>query len=237
MRSSRAGERTRSRTRRGGLLGVLGMVALGACDSPTIPWRAEPYDFTLPTDPALVFHWPVGSTVRVYVSDLPGVRQGLLSDAVADGMAAWNRAVLYDEYRLAAAVTPAEANAVVVWADDPASPVVTAHCLPEVGRAVTTFCAVEEEELRLLRPFPLSGDAAATSPVRFVVTLGSREADDPELLRRLVAHELGHVLGIFRHAPSPEDLMWGGQLSTATPSSADRQTIQVLYHTAPDLRP
>ena len=235
MRSSPEGERTaRFRTRRGGLLGLLGMVALGACDSPTIPWRAEPYDFTLATEPALVFHWPVGSTVRVYVSDLPGVRQGLLRDAVAEGMAAWNRAVLYDEYRLEAVGSPAEADAVVVWADDPASPVVTDDCLPEVGRAVTTFC-LEEENPELLKGFPLSD--GADSSVRFVVTLGSREADDPVLLRRLVAHELGHVLGIFRHAPSPEDLMWGGQLSTATPSSADRHTVQVLYHTAPDLRP
>ncbi|HUH12959.1 MAG TPA: hypothetical protein VMK65_07600 [Longimicrobiales bacterium] len=218
-------------------LGLAGLAVLAACDSPTIPARDQPYDFTLATEPALVFHWPVGSTVRLYVSEPAGTRQGLLSEAVVHGMRVWNQAVLYDEYRLEAVASPASAHAVIVWSDDPAPPVLTESCSPAVGRAVTTFCAVEEEELRRLRPFPLSADAGAESPVRFVVTLGTREGEDREQLRRLVAHELGHVLGIFRHAPSNEDLMWGGLLTTDVPSRADRQTIQVLYHTAPDLRP
>lgn len=221
------------------LLATFGAAAiLGACDSPTIPPRLEAYDFTLaiPDGPSLVFRWPAGSQVGVYVSASPEAGRTSLEEAVNSGIYAWNAAVLFDEYRLSRVESPAEAKIVVVWSDDQEHPVFTSGCRPDIGRAVTTFCT-EDEDLRTLKPFPLSTDASANSPVRFLITIGSSQADDPELLDRLVAHELGHALGIFRHSPNNDDLMTSGLIQTRRPSAIDRNTIQILYHTAPDIRP
>lgn len=212
-------------------------LALAACESPTIPPRPAAYDFTLPvTDgPAMVFHWPAGSEVRVYVSATQDERGALLRSAVDAGMAAWNKAVLFDEYRLTRALRPAESEVVVVWADDPEPPVLINECPPDPARAVTTFCS-EPGDLRKIRPFRLTEAPTAPSAVRFLITLGAREHEDPDRLRRLVAHELGHALGIMRHSPEAEDLMHS-LAAVNGPSVRDRHTIQILYHTTPDLRP
>lgn len=219
------------RRRRSALLGLL---LVAACDSPTVPGRLEAYDFTQLISPPAVFHWPVGSTVSLYVEAADGSRDGLLEEAVERGMASWNEAVLYGEYRLERVAAPEGADVVVVWADADPHPVDTSGCPPDPGRGVTTFCLTDDG--RNVREFPLPA-GSDPSPVRFVVTIGIGEAGDPVTLDRIVAHELGHTLGIFGHPGDNRNLMHGGQLTTATPSPADRATVQVLYHTPPDIRP
>ena len=146
-----------------------------------------------------------------------------------------NAAVLFGEYRLARAARPSEAHAVLAWSDV-ALPVVTGSCPPLLtGRAVTTFCADAGDPGRMAT-FPLLDDEVP-SPVRMVVLVRASEAGDAERVRRLVAHELGHVIGIGAHSADPLDLMFGGTLETAVPSAADRATVRRLYRTDPDLRP
>jgi hypothetical protein len=46
----------------------------------------------------------------------------------------------------------------------------------------------------------------------------------------------GHALGLLKHSPSTLDIM--NQTPTvSTPSSTDRRTVEVLYHTAATVAP
>jgi predicted Zn-dependent protease len=73
------------------------------------------------------------------------------------------------------------------------------------------------------------------SQVLFSVFVKVRPDLDDELLERVVAHEAGHVLGILAHSLDARDLMWAGDLSSASPSGADRQTLRSLYQAPVDL--
>ena len=53
---------------------------------------------------------------------------------------------------------------------------------------------------------------------------------------RVTVHELGHAIGILRHSSNPADLMYPSP-AVAAPSDGDRRTVEVLYHTAPTIRP
>ncbi len=54
--------------------------------------------------------------------------------------------------------------------------------------------------------------------------------------RFVTAHEIGHALGLFRHSPNPEDLMYSVPRRRLL-SPSDRYTIELLYHAPPTLRP
>jgi predicted Zn-dependent protease len=83
--------------------------------------------------------------------------------------------------------------------------------------------------------FPLI--SGSSGRVKFVVTVRATAATDAVNVRQLVSHELGHAIGIVRHSPKQTDLMYGGTLNRDAPSPSDRATLQVLYHTAPDITP
>jgi len=59
-----------------------------------------------------------------------------------------------------------------------------------------------------------------------------------DCLARVTIHELGHALGLFRHSPDPEDIMYSfPDTSVHAPSDGDAATILQLYHQQSDLRP
>jgi hypothetical protein len=88
---------------------------------------------------------------------------------------------------------------------------------------------------------PMSGSPPAltlTGPMHAFLRVrpGFTEAQVAACMARVAAHELGHTLGILTHSPANTDLMWGTP-TTATPTNRDRNTAQVLYHTAPTIAP
>ena len=216
---------------------VLLMVA-GACDPPTIPGRdsTDIYDFTLATQPPLVIRWPSGSEIRVWIESGPAAnRAGLLETAFAAAADAWNEHAVFAEYRLTRARSLDAADVVLIWSDV-IPPVVTDDCRPVVTQAVTTFCVdgLSGTEPRL-RPFPLRD--GGTGHVRMLVTVLGSEAARPDFVNRLVVHEFGHVLGIGRHSPERNDLMWRTDPLVDRPSPREAATVQVLYHVRPDILP
>ena len=52
---------------------------------------------------------------------------------------------------------------------------------------------------------------------------------------RVVVHELGHSLGLLAHSPNTQDVMTSNPLVQQL-SERDRETAEVLYHTAPTIR-
>jgi predicted Zn-dependent protease len=217
---------------------VLALAAVGGCDSPTIPpvARSEIYDFRLRTDPPSVLRWPSGTRIRVHAQSGPGERLATLQTALERAMAVWNRHALYGEYELARAASLREADVLLRWSDEPA-PVELSGCQPVVSSAVTTFCLSEEDPARLHTYPLLPPDADAASSVRFVITILGGIAAQREQVEDLVMHELGHALGIAQHSPNTEDLMAPGDPPRRLPSPRDIATVQILYHSRPDITP
>ena len=215
---------------------ALAALSLTACEGPVVPpdTSADIYDFRLTTTPPQVLRWPSGARVRVYAADA-AARGTMLADAVAVGAATWNRHALYGEYEIVPVTSAAAADVVVRWSDEP-PPVDMSGCPDVVSIAVTTFCLDDDDATRLA-VFPLLPAGGSGSNVRFVITILGTQSMDEETIRRLMIHELGHALGIARHSPDSQDLMAQGIPTRATLSLRDIATVQILYHTQPQVTP
>ncbi len=206
-------------------------ILLGGCDAAVLPPLPEGdvYEYRLPLDPPETLHWPVGSTVRIHVVN-EGPDPERLRIAVAAAVDAWNEHALLDEYRLASGATPAAADVVLAWSGV-ALPVETSGCMPSGGRAQTTFCLDDQ------RLFTYPSASGSASRVKMIVTIGSVLANAPATtLDAVVAHELGHVLGIARHSDVATDLMFTDPARTA-PSQRDVATVRALYRAPADILP
>ena len=218
---------------------LLAALAIGACDSPTVPERlyARVYEYRLLFDPQpLVLRWPTGTTVRVYVEPHPdAAHTAALEAALDNGIEVWNAAALYREVQLEQTTDLSQADAVLVYSTVQ-QPVDVSNCQPGGGQAYTTFCLDAADQSRLA-VFPLRNGGGGQ--VKFLVTVRSQATLDAQNVKLLVAHELGHVLGIARHSPRQADLMYPTPLPTISPkpSPGDRATLQVLYHTRADVTP
>lgn len=217
------------------LCAVIALVA--ACDSPTVPPRllTDVYDYRLRAGSLKVLRWPIGTTVRVYVAaDADAARTAALENGFENGANGWNAASLYGEVRIERTANLADADAVLLFSST-LPPVETGNCPPGGGSAATTLCLDPQDPTRLA-VFPLRNGGGGK--VKFLVTIRSVSPLDVESVRRLVAHELGHVLGIAQHSSRQTDLMFPEtNLTRAEPSPADRATLHVLYHSRPDITP
>jgi hypothetical protein len=205
---------------------LLWMGIVAACQ-PTAPVRectGCTYDFadTIPPD-TLVFHWPAARLpVRFYADP-----RGAMPALVALGVAAWEGQFLYGEFHGIQTPDSNRADIIVEWdagvpadvAPDPGPPV------DACGGATTNPTVV------------FTDSSASVLHVRLGPKGGSFTAPQvAACLRRIVIHEIGHALGLLKHSPSPFDIM--NQTPTVTlPSSADRRTVEVLYHTAATVVP
>ncbi len=218
---------------------ALACMALAACDSPTLPPRSdsEVYEFRLLNDTLHVFHWPAGSQVRVYIHGNRADRADSLARSFARGAAQWNGFALFGEYELVRVSALADADVVLRWSDEFA-PVDVSKCPPVFSNGVTTFCIddLDARPLRLASFAQLPPAGTGAGHVKMLVTILASQAAIPGRIDVLVAHELGHVLGIGRHSPNASDLMFADP-TRATLSRRDVATVQVLYHTKADILP
>ena len=216
---------------------LLAALLASGCDSATVPERdrIEVYDFRLFIDnDSVVLRWPNASRIRVYLNPATNpALDPLLSEGFRIGSMGWENAALYDDYIFAQVGVPQQADVIITWSGAPL-PVETAQCPPSGGFAFTTFC-VNPERTRLV-PFPLR-DTDMPSRVRFLVTIRESSATNAARVRSLVAHELGHVLGIVQHSPNPDDLMFTDPLARQVPNARDRSTVQLLYQAVPAIVP
>lgn len=223
------------------LAALCAAMPLPACDVPTVPpaTLADVYAYHIDTEPPSILRWPTGSVIRVHLEGGSATRAAVMQAGFERGAAAWNEAARYAEYRLVRASAVAEADVVIRWSDD-LQPVDLSGCQPEISRAVTTFCLNADDPSRL-HVYPLIGaDAGRTSSVRFIVTILGSEAAVPARAERLIAHELGHVLGLGQHSPNTRDLMYTNPLigpAERLLSARDSATVRVLYHTRADVTP
>lgn len=203
-------------------------VALLACDAPTVPPEAPAYD---PVSPALgrSYRWPLGRTIGVYVDPTAAPDRSDLADATRRASEQWAQAIHYGEFTLRLVSSPAEADVIVHHADAPLL-VSTGGCSYPGGGAggVTFFCPA------------LAGDSVETLPllvggpgrVKVDVRVDRGRVDSEHAFRALVAHELGHVVGIGAHSDDPADLMFGAP-GVLAPSARDARTLRYVLHQPP----
>jgi predicted Zn-dependent protease len=106
----------------------------------------------------------------------------------------------------------------------------------------TTGCGVHWTESAASTLFCASGDTARTLPqftglaghTKVVITVDVAATADASQLLSVVAHEMGHALGIGGHSGSPADVMFAAPV-VAAPSSADARTLRYVLHRRPDL--
>ena len=212
---------------------VLALLLIGCSDILT-PSRTPRYLSDLAGE---VFRWPSDRLPVRYFADT----RGTMPELVSAGLQAWEQQFLYGEFKATLVTDSSQADVIVVWEDSvppdvPPDTVGAAGACDGFTRYIidtTTTASGTNSPTAGVEP-PLT----MTEPfhVYLRVRPGFTEAQVAACMPRVTAHELGHTIGILTHSPANTDLMWGTP-TTQTPTNRDRNTAQVLYHTAPTIAP
>lgn len=202
---------------------AIALVVVAACAEPTIPDRTAGYGFT--DFLGNVFHWPSDRLpVRVYADP-----RGGLPTFVARGIDLWEQQFLYGEFRGVMTSDSTHADVIVLWADS-----VPPDVPPDNGPAAKACGG-------LTTAYIDSTGTALTGPFRTQINILTgtvyTAAQVNACVRRTAVHELGHGLGLLQESPdSLRDIM-ASPPHVNLPGDRDRQTVELLYHTTPTLRP
>jgi hypothetical protein len=209
-----------------------GLVVLGAaCSDIATPIRNDFYEWRLvvpsvsgPGNDSLSFHWPASRLpVRMWVEDGASLRAN-----VPNAIAAWRRAFLYGEFDATVVSDSSAADVIVRAGGAPGTQFsrVRLHSAlaPECAGATDLDVSDDHTQLRL--------------PVRVYVDPRSdpNAPDLPACLALTTTHEIGHVLGIWRHSGVATDLM-NAEPSVDGPNDRDLATAEVIYHLTPNVVP
>lgn len=220
-------------------LAAVAAAALAACDAPTSSRETPGYDprpATVDDGGTLqryVYHWPLGAAIRVFVDSRGGPAESDLRAAFLDGAARWAPALYYREATFRLVDDSREAD-VTVHFGEADSPVGSGSCAPPFSPAAGATFACPDLAARVFETLPLA-DGGGGRVKMDVTVYRSRVADEAQF-RRVVAHEIGHVLGIGTHSGDADDLMFALPAVDA-PSAADARTLRWLLHEPADVRP
>jgi len=197
-------------------------VGVGACFDSATTW----YAYWLNSDTSLVFHWPASyMPIRVYAEP-----SGDLPADVSNAMSVWQGAFRCHELSYTIVTDSTHADIIV------RNPVnVPAVARPEIralhADSVSACTGVTQFSLD-------SAGTALAGPMRSYVSPlpGNDSASVHSCYHFVVAHELGHALGLLAESPDSGDIMYPTPTRLAL-SEADRYTIQILYHAPSKLGP
>jgi predicted Zn-dependent protease len=206
---------------------VLALLLFAGCDSPTVVRPAFAYDPTELTG-GLLYRWSTGARVRVFVEPASGTPLSVAA-AVLRATQAWNALPQVREFTLEIATTR-EAADIIVYERSQTQPVLNGGCAfaPSGAIGYTYFCPAggRAERLRVV------GSPNAT--VSVVIRVDMAATASQTALDALVAHEMGHAIGIGGHSPQAADVMSPRPVAT-TPTDRDAQTLRNLLGRAADV--
>ena len=206
---------------------ILAALIAAACDSPTVIRPDFAYDPTALTG-GLLYRWSTGARVRVFVEPM-GAGSVDLASAVQRAVSAWNAVPQAREFTLDV-VTNRDVADVIVYDRSLPQPVVTGSCPfnPSGAAGYTYFCPINGRAERLR---PLASTVLTTAIViRVDMTTTATQA----ALDALVAHEVGHAVGIGGHSPQSTDVMYT-RPTVRTPTDRDRNTLRNVLGRAADI--
>lgn len=206
---------------------ILAALIVAACDTPTVVRPEFAYD---PTDltSGQLYRWSTGARVRVFVEPMATGNVDL-AGAVQRAISAWNAVPQEREFTLDV-VTNRDLADVIVYDRSIPQPVVTGSCPfnPSGAAGYTYFCPVNGRAERLR---PLASTVLTTALViRVDMTTTATQA----ALDALVAHEVGHAVGIGGHSPQATDVMYT-RPTVRTPTDRDRNTLRNVLGRAADI--
>lgn len=200
---------------------LLGLALTAACADPTVPVRQAAYGFD--DGFGAVFRWPTDRLpVRFYVDD-----RGPMRSLVTQGIAAWEAQFLYGELRGALVGDSTSADVIVRWGGTVPADVAADTGAPVFACSGLTQIVIDSASNAVDGPIHVTLDrlAVVASPGQVVACYG-----------RVVTHELGHSLGLLQHSAQSADLM-APQPLVRRPTTRDRVTAEILYHTPPTIGP
>ena len=206
---------------------VVAALFAGGCDNPTVVRPDFAYDPTELTGGQL-YRWSTGARVRVFVEPMAAGSVDL-AGAVQRAVASWNAVPQEREFTLEV-VTNRDAADVIVYDRSIPQPVVTGSCPfnPSGAAGYTYFCPINGRAERLR---PTASTVLSTAIViRVDVTTTATQA----LLDALVAHEIGHAVGIGGHSPQTTDVMYT-RPTVRSPTDRDRATLRNLLGRPADI--
>ena len=205
---------------------MMSMLLVG-CDSATAVRPEFAYDPTSLTG-GLLYRWSTGARVRVFVE--PMTAAGVdLAGAAQRAVAGWNAVPQAREFVLEV-VANREAADVIVYDRSMPQPVVTGSCPfnPSGAAGYTYFCPLNGRAERL-RPI---GSAVLTTAI--VIRVDMTTTATQPALDALVAHELGHAVGLGGPSPRTSDVLYT-RPSVSSPTDRDRATLRNLLGRAADI--
>lgn len=192
-----------------------------ACNLPDDPQHIGGYPTTdISGD---IFRWPADRVpVRFWVDP-----RGNMNALVRNAIDVWQDQFMYGEFTGVITADSAHADVQFTWADS-VPPAVT----PDPGAPVKACGG--------LSSYDSISNGQMYGPWQSSITIlhvGATAGQVEACVRRTVIHEMGHTLGILNdNAPDSTDIMYFTPL-VSLPSAADRTTMQILYHTTPNVLP
>ena len=210
---------------------VATLCAIAACETPTAARPSAAYSPTTLTG-GLLYRWTSGTTIHVWVVPSAPLSPFDLGIATRQGMVEWNHVPQFGEFTFTSAERIEDADLIVYDREQPI-PVQVGACPfdPRSSAGYTYFCPAAGEPLRAER-LPLVANPSHSVSVVIRVDFGRVTSQGG--LNAVMAHELGHALGIGGHSDQALDLMFGLPTVT-TPSARDGATLRFLLGQSPQL--
>ncbi len=207
------------------------LLALTGCESPTAARPDFAYDPTT-LSRGLLYRWASGRRVAVWAEVGNSPVQLDLDRAVRKATAEWNTVPDFAEFELVRAARIGEADIVIYDRANP-MPLTAGSCAfePLNSAGYTYFCPSGSAPVRA-QPLSVSAGGAARATVLIRVDRG--RVSDQSGYNSLVAHELGHALGIGGHSDDARDLMFGAPTAPA-PTLRDMKTLRHLLGRRADI--
>ncbi len=211
------------------------LAGLAGCDAPRATRPPFDYDPTQLTG-SVLYRWPTGRTIAIFVDTTAQAAGFDIAAAARTGAALWNGVSYYREFAFSFVADPRAADVIVHYRDAPRIVDVMTCEPPGSGSGKTVLCPnpPRADVLPLL-----SGGGGHVKVDVYVDPLQTADAvlqaaglTRTQAFPILIAHELGHVLGIGGHSSDPSDIM--NAIPTARrPSARDEATLRyVLGHRA-----